>query len=249
MKAITPCKSMEMQDPQDKHSLNPISNSNSNSNSHFDPNSQNVALKNPLPDAPSSTSMFSARPASHHRRAHSEMSFRLPDDMTMMMMDLSPSDPINGGGAGGGGRTGGGGGVGGGSSAGSFEEIGSEDDLFSTYIDVDKLTGGGNVDGRNSMDHNNNNHGEGDKGASLTTTRPTHRHSNSVDGSAFGEVMDAKKAMPPDKLAELWNLDPKRAKRSGFHSVSHCPYFFFLFSLFFMRNRWNCISSWCCIGR
>lgn len=61
--------------------------------------------------------------------------------------------------------------------------------------------------------------------------------------------MDAKKAMPPDKLAELWNLDPKRAKRSGFHSVSHCPYFFFLFSLFFMRNRWNCISSWCCIGR
>lgn len=25
--------------------------------------------------------------------------------------------------------------------------------------------------------------------------------------------MEAKKAMPPDKLAELWNIDPKRAKR------------------------------------
>jgi hypothetical protein len=29
----------------------------------------------------------------------------------------------------------------------------------------------------------------------------------------FGEIMDAKKAMPPDKLAELWTIDPKRAKR------------------------------------
>ncbi|KAK8319885.1 hypothetical protein V6Z12_A13G274500 [Gossypium hirsutum] len=25
--------------------------------------------------------------------------------------------------------------------------------------------------------------------------------------------MEAKKAMPPDKLAELWNIDPKRAKK------------------------------------
>ena len=54
--------------------------------------------------------------------------------------------------------------------------------------------------------------------------RGRHRHSSSVDGSStttsstgvFGEIMDAKKAMPPDKLAELWNIDPKRAKRSCF---------------------------------
>ncbi|KAK9727335.1 hypothetical protein RND81_05G274300 [Saponaria officinalis] len=52
----------------------------------------------------------------------------------------------------------------------STEEMGSEDDLFSTYIDVDKLGGS-------------------------------------------GEIMEAKKAMPPDKLAELWTIDPKRAKR------------------------------------
>lgn len=135
------------------------------------------------------------------------MSFRLPDDMTMMMMDLSPSDQINGGGGGSGGA-----GAGGESSACSLEEIGSEDDLFSTYIDVDKLTG----DGRNGTDQNNNNNNSdgGDKGgASTSTSRPKHRHSNSVDGSVYGEVMDAKKAMPPDKLAELWTIDPKRAKR------------------------------------
>ncbi|KDP45689.1 hypothetical protein JCGZ_17296 [Jatropha curcas] len=199
--------SMEIQDPHSKH--NPNSNSNSNPNLNSDPNPQNaLAPRIPLSNSHSSTSMFSVRPGPHHRRAHSEMSFRLPDDMTMMMMGLSPSDPINGGG---------GGNEGGGSSACSLEEIGSEDDLFSTYIDVDKLNG----DGRNSTDqsnnnNNNNNNGEGngDKGgASTSTSRPKHRHSNSVDGSVYGDVMEAKKAMPPDKLQELWSIDPKRAKR------------------------------------
>ncbi|MCI22353.1 transcription factor RF2b-like, partial [Trifolium medium] len=62
----------------------------------------------------------------------------------------------------------------------------------------------------------------GDAGADLVgndvpeknPVRPRHRHSSSVDGSSsFGEIMDGKKAMPPDKLAELWSIDPKRAKR------------------------------------
>lgn len=30
---------------------------------------------------------------------------------------------------------------------------------------------------------------------------------------AGDEIMDAKKAMPPEKLSELWSIDPKRAKR------------------------------------
>ncbi|KAI4307544.1 hypothetical protein L6164_030720 [Bauhinia variegata] len=131
----------------------------------------------------------------HHRRAHSEVSFRLSDDI----MDLS----FNGG-----------------SSTASLEEIGSEDDLFSTYIDVDKLGGAnGSGNGDNGSDQNGNsigtsNHNEREKSP---IARPRHRHSNSVDGSTstsmFGEVMEAKKAMPPDKLAELWTIDPKRAKR------------------------------------
>jgi len=31
-----------------------------------------------------------------------------------------------------------------------------------------------------------------------------------------GEIMDAKKAMPLEKLSELWSIDPKRAKKSFF---------------------------------
>ncbi|WVY93233.1 hypothetical protein V8G54_032321 [Vigna mungo] len=143
---------------------------------------------------------------SHHRRALSEVSYRLPDDM----MDLSPSDPFNGG-----------------SSTASLEEIGSEDDLFSTYIDVEKLGSGANGAGRggNGSDQSGygngagtSGHNDGEKSPRAAEARPRHRHSSSVDGSSstsmFGEIMEAKKAMPPDKLAELWNIDPKRAKRS-----------------------------------
>jgi len=167
---------------------------------------------------------------SHHRRALSEVSYRLPDDM----MDLSPSDPFNGG-----------------SSTASLEEIGSEDDLFSTYIDVEKLGGGANGAGRggNGSDQNGygngtgtSGHNDGEKSPSAEEARPRHRHSSSVDGSSstsmFGEIMEAKKAMPPDKLAELWNIDPKRAKRSllSFFSLN-------FFRFFFVENDYSFRSS------
>lgn len=98
----------------------------------------------------------------HHRRAHSEVNYRLPDDLDLI------SDPL----------------------------IGSEDDLFTTYLNMDKL-GSGSGD----------NVGE-------ESSRPHHRHSNSVDGSAGTSAgIEAKKAMAPEKLAELWTIDPKRAKR------------------------------------
>ncbi|XP_047316167.1 bZIP transcription factor 18 [Impatiens glandulifera] len=126
---------------------------------------------------------------SHHRRAHSEMHFRLPDDLDLV------SDPFNG-------------------SAGSFDEIGSEDDIFCTYMDIEKL-GSGSADGGDCRIENAVGGGfsadvcDGEK-----NVRPRHRHSNSVDSSSLmGEGIEAKKAMAPDKLAELWTLDPKRAKR------------------------------------
>ncbi|XP_027332754.1 transcription factor RF2b-like [Abrus precatorius] len=165
------------------------------SNPNDNPNPHNANAASQLPPTPpattaagvssSSSSMFARSGWSHHRRAHSEVSFRLPDDM----MDLSQSDPLAGG-----------------SSTASMEEIGSEDDLFSTYIDVDKLGGAtGSGGAGNGADPN----GEREK-----SPRPRHRHSSSVDdSSSFGEIMEAKKAMPPDKLAELWSIDPKRAKR------------------------------------
>ncbi|CAL0307693.1 unnamed protein product [Lupinus luteus] len=165
----------------------PFSNPNSNPNPH----NANAASQLPPPPpstaaANSSSSSFFIRSGGNggslHRRSHSELSFRLPDDM----MDLSPSDQFNGG-----------------SSTATFDEIGSEDDLFSTYIDVDKL-GGSVASG-----------GNGEPSEKNLNVRPRHRHSSSVDGStsSFDEIMDAKKAMPPDKLAELWTIDPKRAKR------------------------------------
>lgn len=48
-----------------------------------------------------------------------------------------------------------------------------------------------------------------------TTSRPGHRRSNSADASSSSllEGIEAKKALSPDKLAELWTVDPKRAKR------------------------------------
>ncbi|KAL1332405.1 hypothetical protein HN51_061219 [Arachis hypogaea] len=208
-----------MQDPPSKSNPNNPNANNNAVNAHQLP-------PQPPPTAavpPSSTGVTSSvfirgdgceggSPNAHHRRAHSEVSFRLPDDM----MDLSPSDPFTGG-----------------SSTASLEEIGSEDDLFSTYIDVEKLSGGGgasngSIQGGNGLDQSSyggagtsgNNEEDkspgGNGSAGAGGARPRHRHSNSVDGSTtgvFGEIMEAKKAMPPDKLAELWTIDPKRAKR------------------------------------
>ena len=204
-----------MQDPppSNPNSHNNHHQLNSNNASHSHP-PQPPKKSQPLPAITNTTTSF-MKGGGHHRRAHSEVSFRLSDDM---MMDLSPSDAFNGEGG-----CGGGGGGGGGSSTASLDEIGSEDDLFSTYIDVDKL-GGADQSG---VEGNGNGNGEksgGGGGGGGGGGRGRHRHSSSVDGSStttsstgvFGEIMDAKKAMPPDKLAELWNIDPKRAKRSCF---------------------------------
>ncbi|KAJ0250784.1 Basic leucine-zipper 52 [Hirschfeldia incana] len=128
-------------------------------------------------------------PSSFHRRSRS-------DDMSMFMfMDpLSSSGPPP-----------------------SSDDLPSDDDLFSSFIDVDSLSSNPHpaiafpshtaAAGSNSV-----------AGAvpSSSSSRPRHRHSNSVDaGCAMyaNEIMDAKKAMPPEKLSELWNIDPKRAKR------------------------------------
>ncbi|XP_062188374.1 transcription factor RF2b-like [Phragmites australis] len=94
---------------------------------------------------------------------------------------------------------------------GSFDEIVSEDDLFSTFMDMDKIAGA-----------------DRDRAAETSSPpRPAkHRHSASFDGFAmgpgkqqdggggvFGEVLEAKKAMSSEQLAELAAIDPKRAKR------------------------------------
>ncbi|BAF11953.1 transcription factor RF2b [Oryza sativa Japonica Group] len=123
----------------------------------------------------------------HHRRARSEVAFRLPDDLDL-----------------------------GGGGAGAFDEIGSEDDLFSTFMDIEKISSGPAAAGGSDRDR---------AAETSSPPRPKHRHSSSVDGSGFfaaarkdaaaslAEVMEAKKAMTPEQLSELAAIDPKRAKR------------------------------------
>ncbi|PKA66843.1 Transcription factor RF2b [Apostasia shenzhenica] len=149
---------------------------------------------------------------SQHRRARSEVALRTPEDF-----DLSSADPT---------------------ATGSFEEIGSEDDLFSTFMDVEKIDcklegSGSGSDGGVCRDRAvESTGGEEDRridnasgGGAAATSRPKHRHSNSVDGlsmsssaasrreGVFAEMMEAKKAMTAEQLAELAAIDPKRAKR------------------------------------
>ncbi|KAM7491842.1 hypothetical protein LguiA_034763 [Lonicera macranthoides] len=161
---------------------------------------QDLSNPNTKPsNPPFSNSATSFRPS--HRRAHSEVNYRLPDDLDLI------SDPFD-------------------APSASFEEIGSEDDLFCTYMDIEKL--GSNLNDA-GLDHRIDNAGGGggaaeENGEGERTTRPRHRHSNSVDSSSlFTESIEAKKAMAPDKLAELWNLDPKRAKSSSCnHGLAAC---------------------------
>ncbi|CAM0907643.1 unnamed protein product [Alopecurus aequalis] len=102
---------------------------------------------------------------------------------------------------------------------GGFDEIASEDDLFSTFMDMEKIAGAGAGADR-------------DRAAETSSSppRPTkHRHSASFDGFAMGcggapgkhqdggglfsDVLEAKKAMSSEQLSELASVDPKRAKR------------------------------------
>ncbi|KAJ4878924.1 basic leucine-zipper 52 [Raphanus sativus] len=119
-------------------------------------------------------------PSSFHRRSRS-------DDMSMFMF----TDPLISAAA-----------------PPSSDDLPSDDDLFSSFIDVDSLSSNPNQP-ISFPDH-----------AAFppsSSSRPRHRHSNSVDAGcamyASDEIMDAKKAMPPEKLSELWSIDPKRAKR------------------------------------
>ncbi|KAL6503791.1 hypothetical protein OROGR_025714 [Orobanche gracilis] len=132
---------------------------------------------------------------SHHRRAHSEVNFRLPEHLNLV------SDPFD-------------------APEGSFEEMGSEDDLFCSYMDIEKLGGSGICDSVFETAGGGAASEDGDKsggGSLVVVARPRHRHSNSMDSSSLlyndSSSIEAKKAMAPDKLAELWALDPKRAKR------------------------------------
>ncbi|CAN7115873.1 unnamed protein product [Brassica rapa subsp. narinosa] len=117
----------------------------------------------------------------NHRRAHSEDQFRLPEDLDL-------SETFSG-----------------------FYDLGSEDDLFCSYMDVENLGSGLGPGNDNPFPAENG--GGGGREEEGGRERPRHRHSVSVDGSSSLESIEARKAMTPEQLAELWVVDPKKAKR------------------------------------
>ncbi|XP_015877571.2 transcription factor RF2b [Ziziphus jujuba] len=186
---------MEIQDP-----LNPDPDPNPSSDNNNKASSSSSQSQNRpnITSFPNPTLPFRG---SGHRRSQSEVHFRISDDIDLL------SDPFD-------------------APSASFEELASEDDLFCTYMDIEKF-GSKLDDGSSSAPKPDNagglgggsvytESGSGDVrggGGGEKSSRPRHRHSNSVDGSSIMDTIDAKKAMAPDKLAELWAIDPKRAKR------------------------------------
>ncbi|CAL9170758.1 transcription factor RF2b-like [Musa acuminata AAA Group] len=157
------------------------------------PSNESPVAPAPLPAeaAGAPPSMF---PVPHHRRARSELAFRLPDDL-----DLRGAVPV--------------------------DEIGSEDDLFCTFMDIDKIGCKLEASGSGSEGDGDCTDRTAESSGCAEEAKPRHRHSVSVDGSSMtssatmrreglsGEVMETKKAMTPEQLAELAVIDPKRAKR------------------------------------
>ncbi|KAK9134484.1 hypothetical protein Syun_013814 [Stephania yunnanensis] len=120
---------------------------------------------------------------SHHRRAHSETFFRLSDDFLFDAADVDFA-----------------------LSPIDIPSI-SDDASAGVPMAVDASLAAAGIGGG----------GGGGDGGGGQERRGHHRHSNSMDGSSSSFEIEAaesaKKAMGPDKLAELARIDPKRAKR------------------------------------
>ncbi|EEF26876.1 transcription factor, putative [Ricinus communis] len=175
---------------------------------------------------------------SHHRRAHSDTSFRFddlllfdPSDLDLSALDLPTPTPPRGGGSGSGGGGGGApmtvdsGSVSDDSAASHSQNSGGPNlkpkpinHLRSLSVDSDFFDGLG-LGG----DEKFGGKAAGAAGAAAGAGEKRvhhHRHSLSMDGSSTSSfevdsvmIDGVKKAMPPDRLAELALIDPKRAKR------------------------------------
>ncbi|KAL7247180.1 hypothetical protein ACSBR2_002151 [Camellia fascicularis] len=167
---------MDVEDPSSSNpNPNNLNNNNNIANYYYNYNYNNCDV-NPIPSRPQIRLLFGnadAAAASVFRRAHSDGNFRIA------AADNDGGEAFNGG---------------------YTADMGSEDDLVSAFLDIQKL-GRNEDDGASEhlMDHGG--------GQSENRFR---RHRNSSLSEGLGE---ANKAMPPEKLAELWAADPKRVKR------------------------------------
>ncbi|CAL5426991.1 unnamed protein product [Camellia sinensis] len=158
---------------------------------------QHASNNNPSPTTPSSPSIpvlfgnsDSEEPSLFkgvHRRALSDGNFQTTGDDEVGLS----GDPVNG------------------SIVGSMDE----DDLFSAFFDLQKFARSEDDGGvRDFMDQEDSGSGSGGGVVeSEKTLKFRHRYGSSLEG--LGDANEVKKAIPPEKLAEIWAVDPKRVKR------------------------------------
>ncbi|KAL6998795.1 hypothetical protein U1Q18_042742 [Sarracenia purpurea var. burkii] len=185
-------------------------NNNHNTNKNVNPISSQHASNYPSPTTPtpppilplfgtsdaSNTGGSSLPNGLHRRQAYSDGSFRIAEDI----VGLS-EDPFHGF-----------------FSEGRLEEMVSEEELFSAFLDLQNLGQNEDGGGRGCVMGQDDNGGCG-SGKSEKISRVRHRNSSFLEGSGDGyENIEEKKeknneAVTPEKLAEIWGVNPKRAKR------------------------------------
>ncbi|KAL6967815.1 hypothetical protein U1Q18_042738 [Sarracenia purpurea var. burkii] len=126
----------------------------------------------------------------HHRRTHSDGSFRFAKDDIVGLSD----ELFNG------------------FSAGGLEDMVSEEELFSVFLDLQNLGQNEEDSGPGClMDQDDSGGVGGGNGEPEKISRVRQRNNSVLEGP--GDGFEKKKAIAPEKLAEIWDVDPKRAKR------------------------------------
>lgn len=166
------------------------------------PNLTNISisrLSSPQSNPPFAVPLFHAHQQYMHRRSHSD-SFvcRFPEEMNLFpntCFDVRTPE--------------------------SFDKVAEgeeEDDLLDSYISLDIIEGAYEADDDGGPGIVICNSGGGEKVEKLKASMKLMRRSHSVGCLCTSpkdkeNICETKKAMAPDKLAELWAIDPKRAKR------------------------------------
>ncbi|KAI4964717.1 hypothetical protein ZWY2020_059774 [Hordeum vulgare] len=100
---------------------------------------------------------------------------------------------------------------------GGFDEIGSVDDLFSTFMDMDKIAA--TPPWRRLLRRTKHRHSASFDGFALGCGGSGGQQDGGGGGGLFADVLEAKKAISSEQLSELASVDPKCAKRVGLHRM------------------------------
>ncbi|KAL8161074.1 hypothetical protein V2J09_012563 [Rumex salicifolius] len=162
------------------------------------PISATVADPTAFPPANTAGLLFPSPLPLTHRRSISDVDLRLPDDISHL------GDPFD-------------------VPSNTFEKIAAAegDDLLDPFVNLDFFGAGGIAEDVDGLDRQNGDLEVCDSGGSCSydgvweAVRRSHSFDclNGIPVEERKETIEPKKAMSADKLAELWIVDPKRAKR------------------------------------